>query len=203
MRNGKRRHVIEIQRQVQVGTLGIGEKNFVWQTWREIFAELEVRRGKEFLSGNQRVSEVVWRFHVRYEEVVGLDASMRVVHEGMTFDIKSPLPDGQFHRDCVIECTLQQGVIGSAPLLLQLTKNTPAGEVGQPYLGMLPTASGGTPPYVFSATEGNLPAGLTINSEDGSVGGVPTASGEYPFVIRVTDAVGDVSDLPEIKITVT
>lgn len=165
--------------------------------------EVEVRRGKEFLSGNQRVSEVVWRFKTRYEEVVGLDASMRIIHEGMAFDIKSPLPDGQYHRDCVIECTLQDGVIGTAPIFLELLNNVAAGEVGTPYAGLTPTASNGVEPYAFSMATGALPAGLTIDSSTGTISGTPTVAGSFPIVLRVTDAEGDVADLPSITIEVS
>jgi type II secretory pathway pseudopilin PulG len=47
------------------------------------------------------------------------------------------------------------------------------------------TASGGTPPLVWSAT--GLPPGLTLNSS-GLVTGAPSTAGTYPATVAVTDA---------------
>ncbi|MEW6211010.1 MAG: putative Ig domain-containing protein [Acidobacteriota bacterium] len=48
------------------------------------------------------------------------------------------------------------------------------------------SAAGGTPPYTWSVVSGTLPGGLTI--VNGSITGAPTASGQFQFTIRVTDA---------------
>jgi hypothetical protein len=49
------------------------------------------------------------------------------------------------------------------------------------------TASGGPNPYSWSVSD--LPPGLQLSS-DGSITGVPTTSGGYPFTATVTDAEG-------------
>ncbi len=46
----------------------------------------------------------------------------------------------------------------------------------------------GAPPYAFSAT--GLPAGLTINSANGVISGIPSATGQSPVSVVVTDAGG-------------
>lgn len=38
------------------------------------------------------------------------------------------------------------------------------------------TASGGTPPYIYSITTGTLPSGLSLNISTGAVAGTPTAT---------------------------
>ncbi len=58
--------------------------------------------------------------------------------------------------------------------------------------------AGGTPPYVFSMTGGELPSGLTV-STSGLLGVFPTAAAQHPyhFQVTVTDANGlvDIADL--------
>src|SRR6516165_7362239 len=44
-------------------------------------------------------------------------------------------------------------------------------------------AANGKTPYVFSDKTGALPAGITVNSSTGVVGGAPTVAGTYPNII--------------------
>ena len=65
------------------------------------------------------------------------------------------------------------------------TTALPNGNVGIAYSATL-AASGGTPPYSWSAP--GLPAGLSINSATGVISGTPTQSSAYAFVVTVSDA---------------
>jgi hypothetical protein len=58
-------------------------------------------------------------------------------------------------------------------------------------------ATGGTTPYTWSLTPGSasLPSGLTL-SASGQISGTPTATGEFGFRVRVTDASAATSDEP-------
>ena len=204
MRGGALRNLLTIRRKVQVGVSKLNEPITVWEDWRvDVPCEVEVRRGREHFANNQRFSEEIWRFRVRYDEVIGLDASMRVSHEGMTFDIKAPLPDGQRRADIIIEATLQDAVIGGKPLAIGILDmiNTPY--LGDAYEGFKVTASGGQAPYVISVFSGELPTGLTLNPSTGDVAGVPLAAGDFYPTFQVVDAAGDVSRLPEITMTVS
>lgn len=49
------------------------------------------------------------------------------------------------------------------------------------------SATGGRPPYRWSA-EGSLPAGLSVDSASGALGGTPATPGTYDLTIVVTDA---------------
>lgn len=62
------------------------------------------------------------------------------------------------------------------------------GAVGQSYNTLI-LVSGGLPPYSF-ALSGNLPAGLSLNTDTGVISGTPTAAQTEEFSITVMDSVG-------------
>jgi prepilin-type N-terminal cleavage/methylation domain-containing protein len=66
----------------------------------------------------------------------------------------------------------------------------PSGQVGLSYLGATLTASGGQPPYTWSAVE--LPPGLKLTSE-GQLLGTPEKPGEYVVQVLTTDQKGMVA----------
>ncbi|MEU8168692.1 fibronectin type III domain-containing protein [Micromonospora sp. NPDC049004] len=63
----------------------------------------------------------------------------------------------------------------------------PPGKAYVPYQYQL-TVAGGTSPFVWSVSAGSLPAGLTLDPFSGLLSGTPTASGTFPFTVRVTDS---------------
>ena len=64
------------------------------------------------------------------------------------------------------------------------TQSLPNGTVGIAYSQKL-SASGGTPPYTWSAAAG-LPPGISV-AADGTVSGTPTSAGDFRFTVTVTD----------------
>lgn len=68
------------------------------------------------------------------------------------------------------------------------TTSLPVAIAGQSYSQQL-TATGGVPPYQWTAIPGTgtLPPGITLNSS-GILGGVPSASGQFKFTVQVTDS---------------
>ncbi|MGE5829422.1 MAG: M4 family metallopeptidase [Micromonosporaceae bacterium] len=56
------------------------------------------------------------------------------------------------------------------------------------------TATGGTPPYTFSAT--GLPPGKTINASTGVISGAPTTAGTYSVTATVTDSASGSASQP-------
>ena len=65
----------------------------------------------------------------------------------------------------------------------------PAAMANEPYPpGTTFLATGGTPPYAWSQT--GLPAGLDIDSVTGDIVGTAASSGNFAFVVTVTDDVG-------------
>jgi hypothetical protein len=55
-----------------------------------------------------------------------------------------------------------------------------------PYTATL-AASNGTAPYSWSVSDGPLPTGLSLGT-DGTITGVPTATGLFTFTVEVTDS---------------
>jgi hypothetical protein len=49
------------------------------------------------------------------------------------------------------------------------------------------TVGGGTAPYTFAISSGQLPAGLLISTSSGIVSGTPTTTGTFSFGVNVTD----------------
>ena len=66
-----------------------------------------------------------------------------------------------------------------------LPSSLPTPTLGQ-YYAVGFSVSGGTAPYIWSAT-GNVPPGLTVTSS-GTITGTPTAGGTYMFTVNVTDS---------------
>lgn len=205
MHTGRFTAAITIERPVQVGTKRLGEPNVVWQTFAEILCEPSVRRGREHFdpATKQRFAEDVYHFRCHYDDVVGIDPKMRILDEdGQYFDIRSIRPDVEGKQDCIIECTLQDGVIGASPLLGYVADTIPDGTVGTAYSGFTVAASGGTAPYSFAMKSGAMPTGLTLNASTGAVAGTPTVAGDFSFVVEVTDDAGDTHALPSITVTI-
>jgi hypothetical protein len=66
------------------------------------------------------------------------------------------------------------------------TSVLPGGALTSPYSGSL-TATGGTPPYTWTAS--GLPNGITLSSS-GAFGGTPTSPGQFTVTATVKDAAG-------------
>ena len=69
---------------------------------------------------------------------------------------------------------------------LTLSGNFVAAEVGSSYSVPL-IVGGGTAPYTFAISSGQLPAGLALGTS-GTVSGTPSATGTFNFGINVTDS---------------
>jgi hypothetical protein len=66
------------------------------------------------------------------------------------------------------------------------TTTLKAANENKPYSVTL-AATGGTLPYIWSVTAGDLPTGLTLGS-NGALAGTPTESGTFEFTAQVTDS---------------
>ena len=70
----------------------------------------------------------------------------------------------------------------------------PSATVGSSYREVL-NVSGGQAPYTFGVSQGELPTGLVLNALTGSISGIPTRAGTFPFTITVTGKPFDPTDM--------
>lgn len=80
------------------------------------------------------------------------------------------------------------------PFTITTTSPLPVGVVGRTYSQTLSAVAGQTP-LTWSIGSGSLPPGLALNAA-GSIGGTPTASGTYSFVLTVTDSTNATTSAP-------
>jgi|HubBroStandDraft_6_1064221.scaffolds.fasta_scaffold78655_2 hypothetical protein len=78
----------------------------------------------------------------------------------------------------------------ASPGTLNVSASLPAATVGSSYSGSV-SATGGTAPYKFSVSSGQLPGGVGLDDSTGKISGTPSANGSFTFAVSVSDASGD------------
>lgn len=91
MRNGKLRHRITLQRPGLSQDPQTGEMLPGWQDVATVWSSIEPLSAREFIAAQAGQSEVSARIVIRYRE--GMDATMRAVHRGKTYNIHGVLAD--------------------------------------------------------------------------------------------------------------
>ena len=107
----------------------------------------------------------------------------------------TPTTQGTFNFTVRVTDTLGQFATRALSITVNLptapnitTTSLPAGTIGQTYnQAVLAT---GTAPLTWSISVGTLPPGLTLSGTTGTITGAPTATGSFPFTVRVADTFG-------------
>ncbi|MFC7359396.1 ExeM/NucH family extracellular endonuclease [Nocardioides astragali] len=87
------------------------------------------------------------------------------------------------------------------PAALEATSpGNKSGQVGQAIAGFTLAATGGTPPYAWTAT--GLPAGITV-AGNGAVSGTPTESGTFDVTATATDSATPTAATDDVTFTFT
>jgi len=101
--------------------------------------------------------------------------------------------------------------IAEADSLSILTTSLPDGKSGGDYVVQL-TGSGGVAPLQWSISAGDLPDGLQMDGDTGTISGVPATAGQWAFTVRLTDSstpslqaeqdlsIAVASDVPELAL---
>ena len=71
---------------------------------------------------------------------------------------------------------------------LVISASLPSAKKGAPYQGIV-SASGGTAPYTYSVSTGQMPAGLSL-TDTGMISGKPSEAGNFSFDVMVVDGAG-------------
>jgi len=101
-----------------------------------------------------------------------------------------------------VSLTLTIAAMAPTTLAITTTTSLPNGQVGTAYSATL-AATGGTTPYTWSLTSGNLPAGLLLTPATGTISGTPTASASAsPLAFLVTDS-GNPAQTKAVNLTLT
>ena len=88
-----------------------------------------------------------------------------------------------------VQATRAYSIATAAGLTITAAPVLPQGAVGGAYEQPI-AAAGGRTPYTWSVTAGAVPGGLSLNPSTGVLSGRPTASGQFEFTVRATDAGG-------------
>ena len=109
MRAGKLRHQVVIQSLVPGSPQqkASGEPDTTWTNLLTgVSASIEPLSGRELFAAQEHHSEIEVRIRVRYRS--GLTAAMRVVHDGLYYDIAAIIDPELRHRELQLMC--KQGV---------------------------------------------------------------------------------------------
>src|SRR3982751_4249407 len=81
---------------------------------------------------------------------------------------------------------LISGALHAQGALSIVTSSLPNGNVAVAYPAQTLQATGGTLPYTWSLSSGQLPSGIVFSPE-GVLSGIPITAGTFSFALRVAD----------------
>lgn len=88
---GKLRHVVSIERQLEVVDSN-GERTHIWvPVFGRVYASIEPLSARELIAAQAEYAGVTARITIRYR--TGIDHAMRIVHKGTLYNIEGLIPD--------------------------------------------------------------------------------------------------------------
>lgn len=107
MQAGKLRHRVMIQRRDKSQDPTTGEMVTDWVDHAMVWAAIEPLSAREFIAAQAGQSQITARATIRYIE--GLNATMRLMHNGAAYNIEGVLPDPKSGRH-YLTLPLSEGV---------------------------------------------------------------------------------------------
>lgn len=106
MRSGKLRHRVTIKEK-SVSQNAFGEEVITWTDVVTLWARISPLRGREYIEARQVQADVTTKIVTRHYP--GIGPSMRVVHNGRTFEIVAP-PINPDERDIQMELLCREEI---------------------------------------------------------------------------------------------
>lgn len=107
MRAGRLRHRILIESRIESRD-EFGGVTLAWGVVEDnVPAEIVPLSGREFLAAGELQGEVTTRMTIRY--MPGIEANMRVQHDGQVYRIVAALPDPTLRRHITLMCATGAG----------------------------------------------------------------------------------------------
>ncbi|MGH9759877.1 MAG: putative Ig domain-containing protein, partial [Blastocatellia bacterium] len=126
------------------------------------------------------------QWSVTGDETVSQVAGTPTIAGVYAFTLK--ITDGLGYTDTE-EYAIPVGTPGGNNAVAISTASLPAGQAGLAYPSSQLAAAGGTTPYSWSVSRGQLPPGLALSSQ-GTIAGTPSAAGQWSADLAVRDATG-------------
>ncbi len=105
-----------------------------------------------------------------------------------TYNISMRVTDSAaYQATAVLALAIAAASCVSCPPLGITSTTLPVGTLGSAYSATL-AATGGTSPYAWSISSGQMPPGLSLSPASGAISGTPATAGSYNFTATVTDS---------------
>ena len=179
----EREHIIEIQPGLVVTTAAAPGATTGSTYSLTLAAAMQTAPG----STAPLTSTATWSVDGQLPPGLGLDGATGVISGAPTTDgnysfvVRASLPDGR-------SATKALSIEVKTALALVQPEEIPASEVGVP-VSITLGATGGTPPYTWTLSEGDLPPGVALTAA-GVISGRPLLPGSFRFTASVADAGG-------------
>ncbi len=147
-------------------------------------------------TGQSGFSLVVTGAHFSSQSVIEWNGSPLATAFVNSGELTAQIPSAAVAQASVVPVAVKNTQSGQTSNALSLTiaappkistTSLPAGNAGAPYSATL-SVSGGIAPFHWSTASGNLPAGLALSSQTGTISGTAAESGDSMVGVVVTDS---------------
>ncbi|WP_370677637.1 phage head closure protein [Pleomorphomonas sp. PLEO] len=115
MRSGRNRAEVQILHMQEGTTDEYGVPATTWPVFIEANASVFIKRGGEQFKNGVSYSADTAVFTFRYEDVDGINSTMRINFDGQLYEIKSILPDLMKHESTIVDAVIYNAQQGGTP----------------------------------------------------------------------------------------